>query len=169
MGMGGMGGMGMPMGGYGMGMGMPMGMGMGMGMGGMGMMGGPLGLLSGPLSLIYSLNFFMASLGQVMDVLGMNSHAILHAYRQAHQRFVDAVEAVKTSEARRWLQRKCRKSPLFRLLLVLAAGALVGSAVKAIETYVAWRRRRMLTQGPVHDREGRGAMGLPSFLQGLWQ
>ena len=116
-------------------------MGMGMGMMGMNPM---MGILSGPMSLIYSLNFFIASLGQIMEVLGMNAHVIINLYRTTYEAYRQIVERIRTSESRRWLQRKCKKSRLLRWLLIVASCAVVGSAVKVVQFYVEWRRRRMI-------------------------
>lgn len=77
---------GMGMGGMGMGMG---GMGMGMGMGGMGMgMGGGMGMGAGG-SAIMTLNQYLFgfqsltfSLGQAIQVVGMNTQALHHLYEQ---------------------------------------------------------------------------------------
>ena len=43
------------------------------------------------MTLIYSLNYLVASLGQIMEVLGMNAHSLLHLYRTsfAAQFFTD--------------------------------------------------------------------------------
>lgn len=135
---------GMMGGGYGGGMGYG---GMGYGGMGMGMMGmNPMmGILSGPMSLIYSLNFFIASLGQIMEVLGMNAHVIINLYRTTYEAYRQIVERIRTSESRRWLQRKCKKSRLLRWLLIVASCAVVGSAVKVVQFYVDWRRRRMIS------------------------
>ena len=73
------------------------------------------------MTLIYSLNYLVASLGQIMEVLGMNAHSLLHLYRTSFAAYEQLVERVRTSETRRWLQRKCNKSQLLRFLLVAAS------------------------------------------------
>jgi len=156
------------MGGYGMGMGMMGGYGMGMGMMGMGMgmgMNPMLGILNGPMTLIYSLNYLVMSLGQVMEVLGMNAHTIMHLYRTAFEAYQQIAERIRTSETRRWLQRKCKKSRLLRFLLVVASCAVVGSGLKVIQYYFDWRRRKLIGSGYSTSSAHSGG-GLLSLLTG---
>jgi len=159
-------------GGYG-GMGMGMGMGMGYGgMGGMGYYGGGMmnpmmGILSGPLSLIYSINYLIGSLGQIMELLGMNSQALLQTYRTAYDAYIRVVEQIRTSETRRWLQRKCKKSALLRFLLVTASCAVVAAAMRVLGSYLSWRRARMLMSSAVGgDAEGNPNPSFTSLLFG---
>ena len=149
------------MGGYGMGMGMMGGYGMGMGMGMMGMGMNPmLGMLNGPMTLIYSLNYLVMSLGQVMEVLGMNAHTIMHLYRTAFEAYQQIAERIRTSETRRWLQRKCKKSRLLRFLLVVASCAVVGSGIKVIQYYFDWRRRKLIGSSGYSTSGGGGLLSL---------
>lgn len=116
--------------GYPFGMGVyPSAMGMYGGMG-MGMSYGPLAALSGPLSFIYNLQYFAMAIGQVFSMLGMNSYALAHMYHTV----IDAIKRleifVRTSYLRRWLQRKCRRSQIFRFLIVFSSMAIATTITK---------------------------------------
>jgi len=78
----------------------------------------------------------------------MNAQTIMHLYRTTFDAYRNIVERIRTSDARRWLQRKCKKSQLLRFLLVAASCAVVGSAVKVVTFYLDWRRRKLITVGP---------------------
>ncbi len=119
-----------------------MGMGMGMGMGmnslsmlSLGAMGGMGMASSGPLSWIYSLNYFITSVGHMANIVGMNSHAIMAAYHSAYASLMEIITRVRTSEIRRILQRKCRRSRLFRYLFIVACSGLCGAALKVVHLY----------------------------------
>jgi hypothetical protein len=125
-------------GGYGGGMGgSSMGGMYGMGMG-MGMMGGMFPMMSGMLgngliSRLYSLQYTVQSVTYMWHMAQMNSHVIVQAYYDSLERFNSILMAIRTSEFRRVIQRKCRKSQLFRLLFMLAASALCAAAVKLLQ------------------------------------
>lgn len=101
----------------------------------MGMGMGSLGAQSGPLSWIYSLNYFITSIGHMATVLGMNSHALLAAYQSAYAGLHSIITRIRTSEMRRVIQRKCKRSSLFRFLFIAACSTLGGAALKIIHTY----------------------------------
>ena len=137
----------MPMGGMGMGMGMGMpmgygmGMGMGMGYGGMhGMMGG--GFMSGPMSMIYSVNYFIAMMGQLTAMFGMIVQAIGPLYEMARDSLIKMEKSIRQSEIRRWVQRKAAKSPVLRCLLVLASMLAASQAVRLLRYLIELRMRR---------------------------
>jgi hypothetical protein len=108
-----------------MGMGGYMGYGMGLGLGGMGMIGG-----YGPFSWIYSLNYFVNSLGMMLNMIGMSSHAIIHLYHAAYEQVNVLMNIVKNSEVRRWLQRKSRQSRVLRYIFIKTAMAAVSQVSK---------------------------------------
>lgn len=95
---------------------------MGMGMGYGSPMGG--GMLSGPMHLIYSINYFIMSLGQVCEMVGISAQSIVQLARTAVSALGQLEVTVRQSELRRWMQRKCRRSRALRLLFMLAAMAL---------------------------------------------
>lgn len=84
-----------PMAPYGMGYG-----GYGMGTYGYGGMMNPMmmgGMMGGPFAWVYSLNYFIGSLDQIMGMLGMNTQALVHLYQTSFQLFHKAVMAVRQS------------------------------------------------------------------------
>lgn len=114
------------MGGMGMG-GMGMGMGMGgMGYGGYGMpYGNPLAsIFMGPMQIVYSINYFIMCLGQVGDLLGMSSTALTQLSQQLLHYAKQFEIFLRKSTFRRWLQRKSKKSALFRWVCVLVSMCL---------------------------------------------
>jgi hypothetical protein len=130
-GMGGMGGM------YGMGMGMSMGM--------FPMMSGMLG--NGLISRLYSIQYMVQSLTYMWHMASMNSHLLVQGYHDALKRYNEILMQIRTSEFRRVIQRKCKKSRLFQFLFVLASSALAAAAVKLIQYYLASPRNDLLTMG----------------------
>ena len=143
-------------GGMGMGMGMMGGMNSLMMMGAMGGMGGGM-MGSGPMSWIYSLNYFVTSVGHMASVVGMNSQALLAAYHNAYVSVNNLILRVRTSEMRRILQRKCRRSRLFRFLFVMACSAVVGTALKVVHSYWDYLTRARLPYSPSGYGSGYGA------------
>ncbi len=138
-----------------------MGMGMGMGMGmnslsmlSLGAMGGMGMASSGPLSWIYSLNYFITSVGHMANIVGMNSHALMAAYHSAYATLKDIITRIRTSELRRILQRKCRRSRLFRFLFIAACSGLCGAALKVVHLYWGY-----LTQARLPYSYGGGGYG----------
>ena len=122
----GMGG-GYSMGGYGMGMGMGMGM--------FPLMSGMLG--NGIVSQLYSLQYTVQTLTYMWHMANMNSHAVVQAYHRALESFKDIVVKIRTSEFRRIVQRKSRRSKLFQFLFIVASSALFAAAVKVIQYYLS--------------------------------
>lgn len=99
-------------------------------MGGYGMMAGGGG---GPMSFIYSINYSIAMMGQVMAMLGMSSQAITHLYHMATEAYVNAERAIRQSSIRRWFQQKSRKSALFRWLCVLSSMLAASQVVRLLK------------------------------------
>lgn len=152
------GGGGMGMGSMGMGMGSMSSLGM-LSMMGMGM--GGIGAGSGPLSWIYSINYFITSVGHMVSVLGMNSHALLRAYQAAHTAILGLVTHIRTSEMRRVLQRKCKRSTLLRFLFVAGCSTLCGAALKILHLY--WSYFRTGRIGYAAGGAGLGGAVVPSL------
>jgi hypothetical protein len=108
--------------------------GMGMGMGMMGMMGGyPNAFLMGPMMFINNINYFIMSIGQIMTMLGMNSQAIMQMYHNLVQMIHQLEIAIRQSAFRRWLQRKCKKSKIFRFIIVMSSVAIVASTTRLLK------------------------------------
>jgi hypothetical protein len=140
-----MGNMGMGMG-YGMYGGM--GMGMGMGMGYPGMMGG--GMMMGPMGALYSINYFIAMISQVTAMLGMSAQAAGHLFYAAREGLIKVEQSIRQSETRRWLQAKCRRSPLLRALLVICSMLAASQVVRALRYLAELQLRKsgyLLTAG----------------------
>jgi len=132
----------------GMGMGMPFGYGMGYG----GMMGGG-GFMAGPMSMVYSINYFIAMMGQLTAMFGMSVQAIGPLYQMARDSLIQLEKSVRQSEVRRWLQRKCAQSPLLRTMLVLASMLAASQAFRLLRHLIELRMRRgtgttAITAGP---------------------
>ena len=98
-------------------------------MGGYGMMAGG----GGPMSFIYSINYSIAMMGQVMAMLGMSSQAITHLYHMATEACVNAERAIRQSSIRKWFQQKSRKSALFRWLCVLSTMLAASQVVRLLK------------------------------------
>jgi hypothetical protein len=99
-------------------------------MGGYGMMAGGGG---GPMGFIYSINYSIAMMGQVMTMLGMSSQAITHLYHMATEAYVNAERAIRQSSIRRWFQQKSRRSALFRWLCVLSTMLAASQVVRLLK------------------------------------
>jgi len=125
---------------------------MGMGMGGLG--GG-----SGLMSWIYSINYFITSVGHMASVVGMNSHALLAAYKNAYNTIQEVIARIRTSELRRVLQRKCKRSALLRFLFVAGCSTLCGAALKVIHSYWGYCETRRLG----HALEGGAGSVVPGY------
>lgn len=78
----------------------------------------------GPLYFIQNINYFVMSIGHFFDLIGMSSHALLETLRSFIALLKQLEMKIRTSEFRRWLQRKSRKSRLLRFLFVIASTAL---------------------------------------------
>jgi hypothetical protein len=117
-------GMGMGMGSYPMGMGAMGGVGMGYGGCGMGMYNPMMSMMMGPMSVLYSINYFAMSLGQLCEMFGASSQTLMVLSHQLFASLHLLEVSIRQSSFRRWLQRKCKKSRLLRLLIVLASMAL---------------------------------------------
>lgn len=129
----------MPMGGMGYG-GMGYG-GMGYGMGGM-MGGGMMGGMMGPMNMIYSVNYFIAMIGQVTTMLGMSTQAVGHLYHMAREALFKAEQSVRQSEMRRWLQRKSKQSPLLRWLLILTSMLAASQIIRFLRYLIEMQMKR---------------------------
>ena len=135
MGMGGMGMMG-GMGGYGMGMG---GMGMGM-MGGMGM--GPIFTLNQYLFGFQSLIF---SLGQAINIVGMNTQALHHLYDQIMgmlDQGLTLLQDLKTLEKKEIQSLSEEEQMRRRRLKALRWSIMLGISYVAYSSVSKWLRRR---------------------------
>ena len=119
-------------------------MGIGMGMGMFPMMSGMLG--NGIVSQLYSLQYTVQSLTYMWHMAYMNSHTVVQGYHRALESYKDIVMKIRTSEFRRVVQRKCRRSKLFQFLFVVASSALFAAAIKLIQYYLsAGPRNGLLT------------------------
>jgi hypothetical protein len=112
----------------------PYGSSMGYGYGSYPMMGsfGYNSGMMGPFGWIYSINYFIMNMGQVMDMLGMNTHALLLLVKKLRDLIKRIELAVRHSEFRRWLQRKSKKSQLLRFLFVFTAMAVTSQIIKLV-------------------------------------
>ena len=110
------------------------GMGMGMGMGSMGLMG--MGGMGSMMGIVYSVQSAMYSIGAIMEFVGMSTQAVIHMSRQLYFQFHRWRFAIMTSESRRWLQRKCRKSRLLRWLLTFLGMVLTHKAIQFLRFLV---------------------------------
>lgn len=107
------------------GMGAMMGMSSMMGMYGLGSMGGPL-------SWLYSLNYFISSLGIMYEWLGMNSHAIIQLYHSTIQSVRRVIMIVRQSGFRRWLQQKSRQSVVLRFLFIAVTMGIASQVMNLV-------------------------------------
>eukprot|EP01038_Epipyxis_sp_PR26KG_P012125 gene12125-16232_t len=114
-------------GGYGGGYGMGMGMGMGM----MGMGGGYQ--MAGPMNLIYSVNYFIAMVSQIMMMIGMNSQAITQIFYQLSTVLSEFEVTVRKSSFRRWIQRKSKQSKILRFIFVFCSMLIASQAYRLIK------------------------------------
>lgn len=122
---------------YMMGAGMGYGMGSMYGMGGYGGMGyGMGGMMAGPMQLIYSINYFISTISQMMDMLGMSSHAIFHLLQRLKEMLKAIEVSIRTSPTRRWLQQKCKKSAVLRFVLVIGSMIAAAQLSKLIKSLV---------------------------------
>lgn len=115
--------------GYGMGYGFPMGMGYGYGMG-YGMQG------AGPLSWMYTLSQLVNVVGQLHAMVSMNAHALSHMYHQLIENINTFYNVLKNTKVRRWLQRKSKKSKLFRYILIFLSAVITAKAVYLIKLII---------------------------------
>uniref|UniRef100_A0A7S3GXQ6 Uncharacterized protein n=1 Tax=Spumella elongata TaxID=89044 RepID=A0A7S3GXQ6_9STRA len=104
------------------------------------MMGG--GFMSGPMSMIYSVNYFIAMMGQLTAMFGMSVQAIGPLYEMARDSLIKLEKSIRQSEVRRWVQRKAAKSPVLRWLLVLASMLAASQAVRLLRYLIELRMRR---------------------------
>ena len=140
----------------------------GMGYGGMYMPGmmGMGGLMAGPMSALYSAQHFIAMMAQLGGMMGVGSQALLQLARAAAQGASRLERVVRESELRRWVQRKCRRSALLRVLLVVCSMAAAAQAVRLvrhlIERHWPWAGAGIGMGGLISDRAGAGASALTS-------
>jgi len=115
----------------------------------MGMYG--LGSMGGPLSWLYSLNYFVSSLGIMYEWFGMNSHAILQLYHSTLGMIRRLVMIIRQSSFRRWLQQKSRKSAVVRFLFVVITMGIVSQAITLARfiynEYKRYGAQRLLENG----------------------
>jgi|EP01040_Poterioochromonas_malhamensis_P001180 hypothetical protein len=78
----------------------------------------------GPLYFIQNITYFMMSIGHMFDLVGVSSQALLETLR-AFMALLKQIEMkIRTSQFRRWLQRKSKKSKILRFIFVLFSMAL---------------------------------------------
>lgn len=118
--------------------------GMGYGVGGMGYggMGYGMGGMMGPMNMIYSINYFIAMIGQITTMLGMSTQAVGHLYHIAREALLRVEQTIRQSEVRRWLQRKSKQSPLLRGMLVLASMLAASQVVRFLRFLVELQMKR---------------------------
>lgn len=114
-------------------------------MGGHGMMGG-----TGPMSFIYSINYSIAMIGQVITMLGMSTQAIMHLYHMAVDTFMKVEKMIRQSAIRRWFQQKSKKSPLLRWIFILSTMAVVNQVVKLLKYLIEYQlnKNKVITSNP---------------------
>lgn len=123
-------------GGYGGGM---YGMGMGMGMSPM---------MMGPFSWIYSLNNMIHSIPMMMDVLGMNSQMLLKILNQVYAMLTNICKMIKTSQFRRFLQQKSKRSKVLRVIFIVVSMGLASQAVRLVKLLIEYnfnQKRRLIS------------------------
>ena len=97
--------LGLGFGGYGIGMGMGMGMG--------------TGSDSSFMKWLYVLNSSIFSIAQMGSLLVMNSHT-MYSMTQTSYHFCKSLKhKINNSETTLWIRRKCKKSKVFRFILIL--------------------------------------------------
>lgn len=98
--------------------------------------------MAGPMSMVYSINYFIAMMGQLTAMFGMSVQAIGPLYQTARDSLVQLERSIRQSEVRRWLQRKSAQSPLLRAMLVLASMLAASQAVRLLRFLIELRMRR---------------------------
>ena len=152
MGMGGMGMGGMGMGGMGMG-----GMGMGMGgmMGGMGMgnvgMGGPISSLN---NFLFGFQSVVFSLGQAMNIVGMNTQALKQLYSQIMSMMDSALSTLEEIRVMEQTMSRMKEEHISeddkkrrRRLKALRWSLVMGASYMGYRIVSRWLRRRREFQG----------------------
>jgi hypothetical protein len=111
------------------------GMGM-MGMGYPGMYGMGMNPFMGPMSLLANVNYAILGVGQFISMLGMSSTMFVSMFHSLVQSFKLFEASVRQSTLRRWFQRKCKKSSVFRFVVVISAMAIIGTASKLVKDVI---------------------------------
>jgi hypothetical protein len=83
------------------------------------MMGG-----HGPFQLIHNINYFIYSIGHLFDFVGYASYGLLETCKSLLNLLKRLEMKIRSSEFRRWLQKKSRKSAMLRFLFLLCSVAL---------------------------------------------
>jgi hypothetical protein len=111
----------------------------GYGMYGMGPYGGygMNSLYSGPMMYIQSFNYFIMSIGHFFDLIGVSSHALIEGIYAIGKMLKDLEMKIRTSEFRRWLQQKSKKSKLLRFLFILSSMAIAVQLSKLLKFLIA--------------------------------
>lgn len=97
----------------------------------MGMQGSMLGG-SNPIAWVYSLNQTIYSLSYALDMIGMNNLAIQQLYQRLLQLYLSLIIYIKRSKARIWLQEKCKKSKILRMLVVCSTMFITFQVMRVI-------------------------------------
>ena len=109
-------------------MGMPYGM-MGMGMMGMGAAGGS----NNPVMWIYSINQMIYSISYALDMIGMNSQQIQALASRLYQIQSDVMRYLRSLKLVIWLRKRCKRSKIFRTLLICSTIVLTHHIAKFIK------------------------------------
>ncbi len=107
--------------------------------------------MNGPMNFIYSVNYFIGILSQMYHMVGMNAHVAVHLFQSTSMLLLKLENVVRTSEFRRWIQRKSKKSAVLRYLFVLSSMAIVGQVVRLVRFLVAqyFSKKKNLLQSAV--------------------
>lgn len=89
-------------------------------------------LMSGPLSWAFSLNYFIFSVNQFIEAVGMNSVALLQVYSQVIYLWKVYSNLFMKSNFRKWIQQKSKESKLLRFLFIVGAIAISAQLTKVV-------------------------------------
>jgi hypothetical protein len=70
------------------------------------------------LQWLQYLNYIVYSLGNIIDMIGMNANAIVNAYHVASGFMQNLIKIIKQSDFRKWMLQKSKKSKVVRYLFV---------------------------------------------------
>ena len=87
---------------------------------------------SNPIAWVYSLNQTIYSLSYALDMIGMNNLAIQQLYQRLLQLYLSLIIYIKRSKARIWLQEKCKKSKILRMLVVCSTMFITFQVMRVI-------------------------------------
>lgn len=96
----------------------------------------------GPMNMIYSVNYFIAIMGQMTTMLGMSTQAVGQLYHMAREGLFRVEQSIRQSEMRRWLQRKSKQSPLLRCMLILASMLAASQVVRFLRYLIEMQMKR---------------------------